>query len=278
LISIAIPDSMFLEDDTLREKTEKVGIIARSAAIFGVERIYVYRDESRDGENDYETARVIFEYAETPQYLRKRLFGRRKELEFVGLLPPLRIPSHLSETTVKPNEVREGVIVLQNGEMMADVGARSLAMVEGRVHEGQRVTVRVTSLDPLIVRMEDRASQSYWGYEIRRAPSLARFLKSSNFELLLLTSRLGTSVDKIWDEFCRKCSVAPRILMCFGSPEAGIDKLLKNEKARVSDFQSLYVNTFPRQNVETVRLEEAILGSLTLVNLAILVSGNVSEH
>ena len=272
LISIAIPDSMFIEDDTLREKTVKVGLIARSAAIFGVERVYIYRDTSRNGDNDYEIAKIVFEYAETPQYLRKRIYGKRKELENAGLLPPLRIPSHLKEYSVEPNELREGVVVLQNGELMADIGARSLSMIEGRVHDGQRVTVRVTSIEPLSSRLVDRPSEVYWGYEIRRAPSLARFLRDSNFELLILTSRLGIQVDAIWKELCRKVSSAPRILVCFGSPDAGIDKILKEEKSKVSDFPSVYLNTFPSQQVETVRLEEAILGTLSILNLAKLIS------
>ena len=272
MISIAIPDSMFLEDDALREKTVKVGLIARSAAIFGVERIYIYRDPSRNGDNDYEIAKVIFEYVETPQYLRKRLYGKRKELENAGLLPPLRIPSHLTEYTVEPNELREGVVVLQNGELMADIGGRSLSMIEGRVHEGQRVTVRVTSVEPLSSRLVEKPSEIYWGYEIRRAPSLTRFLKSSNFELVILTSRLGIEVNAVWKELCQKVNSAPRILVCFGSPDAGIDKILKEEKSKVSDFPSVYLNTFPDQHVETVRLEEAILGTLSILNLAKLVS------
>ena len=94
MISIAIPDSLFVADDTLRDKTVKVGEIARACAIFGVERIYIYRDSSRNYDSNYEMARSVFEYMETPQYLRKRLIGRKKELEYVGLLPPLRTPNH----------------------------------------------------------------------------------------------------------------------------------------------------------------------------------------
>jgi methyltransferase len=274
MISIAIPDSMFLEDDSLREKTVKIGLIARSASIFGVERIYIYRDLSRNGESDYELAKIIFEYAETPQYLRKRLYGRRKELEYAGLLLPLRIPSHLKEYTVEPNELREGVVVLQNGELMADIGARELSLIEGRVHEGQRVTIRITSLEPLSSRLVERPSEVYWGFEVRRAPSFARFLKSSSFEVLILTSRLGLGVDTIWNEFCDKVRSAPRILVCFGSPEAGIDEVLKLEKSKVTDFVSMYLNTFPNQHVETVRLEEAILGTLSILNVASKVSAN----
>jgi predicted SPOUT superfamily RNA methylase MTH1 len=260
---------MFLEDDILREKTVKVGLIARAAAIFGVERIYIYRDPKKSHESDYEVARTIFEYAETPQYLRKRLYGRRKELEFAGLLSPLRIPSHLRDPIPKLNEEREGVILFQNGELMADIGARELAVIEGRSQEGTRTATKVLSLNPLKVAIIPRPSNIYWGYEIRRAPSLARFLKSANFELTILTSRLGTPLEKMWSDFCTRVSGSPRILVCFGSPEQGIDPLLKLENSKVSDFKdAFYVNSFPGQNAETIRLEEAILGFLSILNIA----------
>ncbi|MDA4111787.1 MAG: methylase, partial [Thaumarchaeota archaeon] len=186
MISIAIPDSMFLDDDTLREKTVKVGLVARAAAIFGIERIYIYRDSKKNHEADYEVSKIIFEYAETPQYLRKRIYGRRKELEFAGLLPPLRIPSHMRESIPKLDETREAVIVLQNGELMADIGTRELALIEGRAQEGKRAAIKVLSLNPLKVAVIQRPVDVYWGYEIRRAPSLGRFLKSANFELTIL--------------------------------------------------------------------------------------------
>jgi predicted SPOUT superfamily RNA methylase MTH1 len=269
LISIAIPDSLFLEDDTLREKTVKVGLIARAAAIFGTERIYIFRDPKKNHETDYEIAKIIFEYAETPQYLRKRLYGRRKELEFAGLLPPLRIPSHLRDPAPAVNEEREAVIVFQNGEMMADVGARELASVEGRSQEGVRTTVKVLSTNPMRVSIIPRPTSVYWGYEIRRAPSLGRFLKSAHFDMTILTSRLGTSLEKSWTDFCSKLSTSERILVCFGPPDSGIDKLLKIENMKVSDFEAMYLNAFPHQNVETIRLEEAILGFLSILNIAV---------
>jgi methyltransferase len=268
MISIAIPDSMFIQDDTLHDRTVKVGEIARAAAIFGVERVYIYRDALRNHDAEYETARMIFEYMETPQYLRRRLIGKRKELEFVGLLPPLRIPSHLRNPTPQINETREAAIVMQNGELEADIGAKELAKIEGRVHEGQRTTVMVESLNPLRVKLAPRPESEYWGYEVRRAPTLARFLKSANFDLTILTSRLGQPIEKMWEDFCRKISQSQRILACFGSPEAGVDKMLKQDDAKASDFECLYVNCFPSQKVETIRLEEAVLGFLSILNIA----------
>lgn len=267
MIAIAIPDSMFLNDESLREKTEKVGQIARAMSIFGVERLYIYRDGPKNYDMDYEIAKSIFEYAETPQYLRKRLIGRKKELEFVGSLPPLRIPHHLKGPVPSEGEVREAVILTQNGERMADIGAKEFATFHGRGQEGVRATVRVTSLQPLSVELSQRPERSYWGYEVRRAPSLARFLRSANFENTIFTSRLGEAIHEEWINFCRR-SKESRILVCFGSPDVGIDKILKRDNLRVTDFNAQYLNFFPSQNTETIRLEESIYGVLSILNIA----------
>ena len=259
---------MFLEDDTLRDKTVKVGEIARSAAIFGVERIYIYRDSTRNYDSNYALARMIFEYAETPQYLRKRLIGKRKELDFVGILPPLRTPSHSVSPIPRIGEFREGVVVLRNGELVTDIGARELALLDTRGQEGQRSTFLVTSLEPLRVKMSSVPEGRYWGYEVRRAPTLARFLRSANFDTIIMTSRLGDSIQNRWEDLCEQCISKAKILVCFGSPEWGIDKFLKQDQAKVSDFKALYLNMFPSQNTETIRLEEAVIGTLSLLNLA----------
>jgi methyltransferase len=268
LISIALPDSMFLSDDSLRDKTIKLGEVARAAAIFAVERIYIYRDTSKNFDPNFELARIILEYEDTPQYLRKRLIGKRKELDFVGLLPPLRTPNHLKNPFPKIGEYREGVVVSTNGELMSDVGARELAKLEGRGHEGQRLTFQVTSLNPLSVKVAQRPEGNYWGYEVRRAPSLARFLRSANFDTIILTSRLGRPLNEHWKEFTDRCDPNARILVCFGSPDLGVDKFLNQDSAKVSDFEALYLNMFPDQQTETIRLEEALVGTLSIVNIA----------
>lgn len=268
MIAIAIPDSMFVADDTLRDKTIKVGEIARACAVFGIERIYIYRDTSRNNEPNYETARSVFDYAETPQYLRKRLIGKKKELEYVGVLPPLRTPNHQVLPSPRIGQIREGVVIWWNGELMVDVGTKELAKLEGRGQSGQRLTFTLDSLSPLVARVSQRPESVYWGYEVRRAPSLARFLKSVNFDLVVLTSKLGRAVTEIWSDFTKACSEAEKILLCFGSPEFGVDKFLKLEGSSVAEVDALYLNFFPNQSTETIRLEEAILGTLSIVNLA----------
>lgn len=261
---------MFLDDDSLGRKSVKVGQLARSAAIFGVERIYIYRDSSHDYESDYLLAKTILEYAETPQYLRKRMFGKRKELDFAGLLPPLRTPHHMVEPTPAEGQVREAVILLQGGQLVADVGFNELAKFEGRAHEGQRTTVEVTSVKPLLVKSCEKPKGNYWGYEVRRAPSLARFLNSAKFAMTILTSRIGAPLWESWAEFQGMAKAAETILVCYGSPVSGLDRILAQERAKVSDFpKAKYLNFFPFQSAETIRLEEAVLGSLSILNLAV---------
>lgn len=267
--SIAVPDSLFLDEDNLRGKTVKAGQIARAASIFGADRIYVYRDSTKNYDGEYEIAKEILQYAETPQYLRRRLIGRKSNLEYAGLLYPLRTPHHQTSARPLEGEVREGVLVVQNGKLSADVGSKELAAYEGSGQEGQRITVSVISANPLKVARSSRPDGTYWGYEVRRAPTLGRFLRSANFELVILTSRLGENIAPRWDEFSQRCRSSGSTLTCFGSPEYGIDYMLKQDKATVKDFpKAMYLNFFPFQNVATIRLEEAILGCLAIQNLA----------
>src|SRR5580700_169795 len=113
-LSIAFPDTVLEEHDSLREKTVKLGQIARACSVFGVDDVLVFRDP-RGGESGL--IRRVLEYLETPQYLRKRLFPLDESLRYAGLLPPLRIPSHKPKVPVeslRPGDFREGV-VLEDG-------------------------------------------------------------------------------------------------------------------------------------------------------------------
>jgi hypothetical protein len=71
---IAIPASIISDTPHLREKTAKVGLIGRTAAIFRVDEIVVYRDNPKENQNaDLDLVSALLSYMETPQYLRKRL-------------------------------------------------------------------------------------------------------------------------------------------------------------------------------------------------------------
>ncbi|MEM0480177.1 MAG: putative RNA uridine N3 methyltransferase, partial [Candidatus Nitrosocaldus sp.] len=110
MLSVAIPDSSLAEESTLRERSIKAARIARVLAIFGVELVLIYRDTSADYSKDGMLLRLVLEFMDTPQYLRKSLYGRMRELRYAGLFPPLKAPHHkpyVRMDEVKVNDVRQ---------------------------------------------------------------------------------------------------------------------------------------------------------------------------
>jgi methyltransferase len=101
-ISVAIPDSCLLDEQTLRDKTLKIGQIARASSIFRVKTIYLYQDrEAKVRNTDRRLIKLILRYLDTPQYLRRNLFPQMQELRYAGLLPPIRAPHHKDWRDIK---------------------------------------------------------------------------------------------------------------------------------------------------------------------------------
>ena len=63
-MAVSIPDTVLEDKDSLREKTAKLGTIARACAIYGVDIIEVFRDTGGHGEA--QVMRKVLEYLETP--------------------------------------------------------------------------------------------------------------------------------------------------------------------------------------------------------------------
>ena len=112
MLAIAIPAGFLSDVSHLRDKTVKVGVIGRAAAIFRVDEILVYLDR-REFERDGEFICQILRFMDVPQYLRKRLFDISSSLKYTGLLPPLRTPPHTVESKLElagRDRFREGVV------------------------------------------------------------------------------------------------------------------------------------------------------------------------
>jgi predicted SPOUT superfamily RNA methylase MTH1 len=54
-------------------------------------------------------------------------------------------------------------------------------------------------------------------------------------------------------------------LIVFGAPKRGVHDILAREGANIKPYEFV-VNMFPNQATETVRLEEAVLGTLAILN------------
>ena len=268
---IALPDTLLLDNRHLREKTIKLGMVARSSSIFRVQKIFIYRDRTkRFGEASL--IKMILEYLDTPQYLRRQMYGKRTELRYAGLLPPLRTPHHKlvkKPSEIKVGEYREGFVIRKEGVLHVDVGLPILIPLEGCGSEGSRVTLRFKSTYPHLkcesVMRED--VDGYWGYEVKESDSLIRLLKNTNPEVVIFTSCKGKPIENIWQDLLSVIKSSQSIMLIFGSPRAGVYEILSKEGLRPDDVSSYVVNLFPKQGVFTIRTEEALLGTLAIFNL-----------
>ena len=85
------------------------------------------------------------EYLETPQYLRKTLFGRHPALRFCSLMNPLDTPHHMRAT--EWTTYREGCIINRPNKedkgSWANIGVYKDCQVDVALVEGTRVTVKL---------------------------------------------------------------------------------------------------------------------------------------
>ena len=263
-LSIAIPDSSLSDETKKFEKTRKISGIARACSIFRVNTIYIYQDG--DNKEDRNLLLLILKYLETPQFLRKRLYPKMNDLKFAGVLHPLRIPSHITPADakkIKKGDVREGITVAYKGKRFVDVGINTLIPYFGKETLGKRTTVQFKSGYPNfeVKPIKKEEAPVYWGYSIKERSNLFSLIKEWK-GLTIITSRKGKTATK--DQVTNYVNSGKPILVVFGSPEKGIHQILGGMMGNLQNSKTL--NFFPNQATETVRLEEALLGTLSVIN------------
>jgi predicted SPOUT superfamily RNA methylase MTH1 len=275
-LTVAIPASVISDTPHLREKTSKVGLIGRAAAIFRVNEIIVYPDNPKiDQRRDIELIATLLAYMETPQYLRKRLFKLEPRLQFAGILPPLRTPHHpLNRKTenLKPGEYREGVVLSQVKEgLLVDVGfERPVLLREKQFAVGERLTVQIVKAgEPIEVQTVSRDDVAvYWGFVVSAEKhSFAKVVENGRFDLTIATSKIGDGFADVAGKLSERWKMANSVLVGFGAPTRGLHEITRDEGVKLNDIVDFVVNMIPEQGTETVRTEEALLASLAILNV-----------
>lgn len=233
-LSIAFPSSIFDNTPAPQLEAYLVGQLARAAVVYNACEIVIF-DEEDDPKYAGRTDRLVklFEYAECPQYLRKRLFALEPDLKFAGMINPLEAQHHLRTSQIEC-PYREGVTIkhvnveskgVQRECTEVNIGLSRTFVVPG-IHElGSRVTLKVDPADLKKVQsmlgpgLPDRPEallvppiepleklNLYWGYYVRRASSLTQVLKDNLFcpgtknkfyDLIIGTSERGVCVDDV---------------------------------------------------------------------------------
>jgi hypothetical protein len=218
---------------------------------------------------------TLLAYMETPQYLRKRFFKLRPELQYAGILPPLRTAHHplnRKMKNLKVGEYREGVTLARTKEgTLIDIGVEQPALiVNSQLLIGKRVTVKITKVEKRVeVELANRDEiPTYWGYIVtaERHP-LGKLVRSRGFDLTVATSKRGVPFANVAEKIAQKWKKADTILVAFGAPSQGLYEIVKNEGFNLDDVVDFVVNTIPIQGTETVRTEEALFASLAILNM-----------
>ena len=247
-LSVAIPESSLSDDSLKIDKTRKISVLARACSIFKIDTIYVYQDG--DNKQDGSLLVMILKYLETPQFLRRRLFPKMNDLKFAGVLQPLKIPSHITPANsknIKRGDVREGIVVSIKGKRFVDVGINQLVQFFGKTSIGKRVTVQFKEGHPR--------------FSVKERANLFSLLTEWKGNIII-TSRKGKTATK--EQISKYTKSDQPVLIVFGSPEKGVHEILRGKMKNVQNAKIL--NFFPDQATQTVRLEEALLGTLAIIN------------
>ena len=275
-LTIAIPASIISDTPHLREKTAKVGLIGRAAAVFRVQNIIIYPDRNEtDQRKEIDLITTILRYMQTPQYLRKRLFKLDSKLKFAGILPPLQTPNHPIKSKSRKlqiGEYRDGVVLSKEKDgFFIDIGVEKLSLLrEMNYQVGDIVTTQIIKKDKRIeVQSVDKNEiPFYWGFSvITEKNSFGTIVLDKEFDLIIATSKKGTNFVQCMKEFATRWKSANNIIIEFGSPNRGLFEIAKDEGIDLIKHAEFIINTIPHQGTKTIRTEEAIFSSLAIFNL-----------
>jgi hypothetical protein len=272
-LSVLLPTSLVADMPDLKQKTQKIGTVARALGIFRVKQVCIYNDDDPKVKNPPAERRLItklLRYLETPQYLRKFLFPPDPDLRYTGLLPPLRTPHHpLKHEKNTTGSFREGVVVKTlKDRSLFEIGLQKKAIVKKRLRVGTRCTLRIVGANDktfAAVLVNPTEVPEYWGYEVLNAENLREGLDAVKTDYRLGTSRFGGDLLSAIKDM--KDNKVNNLAVIFGGPYFGLFEICERQGVDAKEIFDAVVNTIPEQGTATVRTEEALMATLTLLNL-----------
>jgi len=282
-LTICVPSSVVREAEDAREATRKLGYVARAAAVFRADRLVVFPDREGERRRAVSTSEPYWGTLR-PRRSSGRISGGARRTPVRRCAPAARacrggparpLAGKESKTQGLVTEVGpEGRVRVNSPLREHPISCSSPP--EWRSSRGERVTIRVSSREPVRARITGKPEEGFQVVEADLSEALAgdgglAVATSSRHGEELSVSRLGDIVSD-----ARK---AGGYTVAFGSPERGLPEMLglspDGIRAAVADGRSvepdpgfdLWLNTIPAQASEVVRTEEALfvtLGSLTL--------------
>ena len=278
-IDVAIPSSFTENLSSLMQRSFAVANLARAAACFGVNTIYIYPDPlSRDRYTYKEVIRLL-RYLITPPYLKKEMFGRDPILAYVGALPPLKLKIFKEKKPIRELDFPEYRVGYYLGKKRShnylfDVGLDKLVVVRGEKPPRIAIVKIVKNLEKYllgeIVSIDEAKSLGlYKGYKVvRYRGSIVNLLKKYPGTKIGL-SKYGKYIGEInVEQFKKTLKSSEKIMLVFGSHSYGLIEILKYYEID-PDIFDYFLNLVYEQKVDTIRIEEALWIGLSIVSFII---------
>ena len=251
--TLLIPSTFTGEKRDPKIRMFLISQVARSCVNFGINEIGVYYDPDPKFES-HGLGRFIvkvLKYLNTPPYLRKIAFPKKKELEHLGVALPIVAKYH--ETRDRYEYVY--ILKKKNRKYFVSNGSGVFQVISDKPIKS-KVVIYDRELKDFVFPWE---TDEYFGYEVfyynKPLSSLLKKLKTRN-ALIIGTSRLGKDVRKV------RLKKSKRTVIVFGSFARGLKEILGE------DWESYFdevINIVPNQNLKTIRTEEAIFYTLPIL-------------
>lgn len=235
--------------------------MARWTSIFGVDRVLFFHDYETPEPRRREYERLIrdhWEYFFTPPYLRKALVPLKPTLRYVGALPPIRLK--LFDVSRRPRK-GEARIGYSGDGVEFDIGDEAPYRAVNNCGKGLFL-VEVVDVEARLVRCLDE--DYYLGPALEFREFLREVVEGAGDALVIATDKKG---DVPGQGDIAELRGAARVLILFGSPSRDLFELSGAEGFDIMEYADFVWNTAPGQMVVSIRTEEALLITLSLVNM-----------
>lgn len=274
-LRLFLPDSLLENENTLMLKTLKIGFMARIFCIFRINEIFFYDDSGNF--KDKRIIEDVLNHLSMAPYLR-RYFPMSPSLKFSGILNPLQAPNHIGVNQrgviYKEGIIKKTTVSSNSTKYEVDIGKKKNEIVKtetkcrNSLSEGDLVIVKINNDMAKIIKLN--GNDMFWKYYFSfLLEPLSSFIEKNkkNETFIMGTTRYGKNINHEQNkvEIKTALNAGKKIDLLFG-PLKGSFKEYLQKKMHGSDNVDIWINFLPDQGTLTVKLEEAILGTLSILN------------
>jgi hypothetical protein len=271
-LRLFLPDSLLENETTLMLKTLKIGAIARIFCIFRINDILFYDNSGKT--KDKKIIEDILNHLSIAPYLRK-YFPMSPLLKFSGILNPLQAPNHIGvkheDVTYKEGIIKKTIVTSNSIKYDIDIGMKKSEIINistncgNTLSEGEIVIVRINNNGSKIFKL--KGNNLFWKFHFSfLLESLSSFIEKNkkNDTFIIGTTRYGEKINNKLNimEIKTALDTGKKVELLFGPLKGSFKKYL----IKGSDNVDIWINFVPDQGTVTVKLEEAILSTLSILN------------